>query len=82
MQHENIGLVAARKQLDKMGEQIGGLSRQINEVRADDELSPTAKRQRMDALISRRNAIARRTERVLERIKSRRPAVMVADEAA
>ncbi|MFP5515614.1 MAG: LPD38 domain-containing protein [Alphaproteobacteria bacterium] len=82
MQRENLGLVAARKQLDKMGEQIGGLSRQINEVRADDELSPTAKRQRMDALIGRRNAIARRTERVSERVKARRSAVMVADVAA
>lgn len=82
MQRENAGLVAARKQLDKMGEQIGGLSRQINEVRADDELSPGAKRQRMDQLISRRNAIARRTERVLERIKARRSGVMAQDEAA
>lgn len=72
MQRENAGLVAARKQMSRMGDQISGLSRQINDIRADDEMSPTEKRQRMDVLIARRNAIARRTAAIVEKIKNRR----------
>lgn len=81
MKRDNAGLVAARKQLTRMGDQIGGLNRQINDVRADDEMSPEEKRQKMDALIARRNAIARRTAAIVEKIKARRSA-SVEDEAA
>jgi hypothetical protein len=72
MQRDNAGLVAARKQLSRMGDQIGDLSRRINDIRADDEMTPEEKRQRMDVLIARRNAIARRTATIVEKIKQRR----------
>lgn len=76
LQRDNAGLVASRKQIEKMGEQIGGLTRQINDVRADDEMSPEEKRQKMDTLIAKRNAIARRTETILQRIKARNAAAV------
>lgn len=72
LQKSNAGLLAARKQLTKMADQIGGLNARINDIRSDDELSPDEKRVRMDRLIAQRNAVARRTSAIFDRIKARK----------
>ncbi|WP_376956416.1 LPD38 domain-containing protein (plasmid) [Azospirillum sp. A26] len=76
LQRDNAGLVGARKQIEKMGEQIGGLTRRINDIRSDDEMSPDEKRAKMDDLIAKRNAIAKRTEGILQKIKERNAAAV------
>lgn len=74
MQKDNAALLAARRQMQKMAEQISGLSSRINDIRASDEFTPDEKREKMDKLIAQRNAVARRTSSILDRIKAKKAA--------
>jgi hypothetical protein len=64
----NRELMAAKKTMDGMYKNISDINKALNQTRNSTVLSPAEKRTREDALTTRRNAIAKQTQKVMERM--------------
>ena len=64
---ENRSLLSVRKSVGKLAQSISKITKQINKVRNSETLSSSEKKDRLNTLINRRNQIAERVERLLDR---------------
>jgi hypothetical protein len=64
---DNRSLLSVRKSVGKLAQSISKITKQINKVRNSETLSSSEKKDRLNTLINRRNQIAERVERLLDR---------------
>ena len=64
---ENRSLLAVRKSVNRLAQSISKITKQINKFRSSESLSGSEKKDRLNTLINRRNQMAERVERLLDR---------------
>lgn len=64
---ENRKLLSVRRSVNKLADSLSKITKQINRVRDNATMSSADKKERLNTLINRRNQIAERVERLLDR---------------
>ena len=67
LRRDNRQLLSVRKAVNKLADSVSKVTKQINRVRDSETLSAAEKKDRLNTLINRRNQIAERVERLLDR---------------